>query len=140
MRLALLCVLCASVAFAAAPAAAASSTCDATTLSNARAAAAGTCDCATATSHKDYVKCVLGALKTAVKAKTLTRVCAAAVRRCAVKSTCGASGLSTCCETTSKGTTRCSVKAVCKAPHGGTACAGTKSSCCDACTTSGCAR
>ena len=73
MRLALLCVLSASVAFAAGPAAAASSTCDATTLSDARAAAARTCDCGTATSHKDYVKCVVGTVRTAMKAKTLTR-------------------------------------------------------------------
>jgi len=65
-------------------------TCDATTLSDARAAAARTCDCGTATSHKDYVKCVVGTVRTAMKAKTLTRECAAAVRKCAVKSTCGA--------------------------------------------------
>ena len=142
MRLALLCVLSASVAFAAGPAAAASSTCDATTLSDARAAAARTCDCGTATSHKDYVKCVVGTVRTAMKAKTLTRECAAAVRKCAVKSTCGATGAVSCCETTAKGTTKCSVKrdaTACKAPHGGTARVGTRPSCCDACSASGCA-
>ena len=143
MRVGLLCLLALSGGLAATSASAASSACDATTLSGARASVAGTCDCTTATSHKEYLRCVVGALKPAVKAKTLTRECAAAVRKCAVKSTCGVSGAETCCETSASGTTKCVVKhsaTACKAAHGGTACVGTHPSCCDACTTSGCAR
>jgi len=142
MRLVLVYVLSASFGLAAGEARAAA-TCDPTTVSDTRKSVAGTCDCATATSRKDYLKCVGGALKSAVRAKTLTHECAAAVRKCAAKSTCGNSSAVTCCETNAKGTTKCSIKhdaAACKGPHGGTACSGTKpGSCCDACTTSGCA-
>ena len=143
MRLALLSVLFGSLGLAAGHAwAAPAATCDPVTLGSARAAVKGTCDCATATSHKDYVKCVRGSVKDAVKAKTLSKECARAVHKCAAKSTCGASGFVTCCETSAKGTTRCSVKrdtTACKAPHGGSSCASTHPSCCDACGTSGCA-
>jgi len=141
MRLALLPVFLGSVGLAAGHAWAASPpTCDSTTLERTRASVADTCNCATATSHKDYVKCVRDAIKGSVKAKTLTKDCARAVHVCVAKSTCGTSDV-TCCETSAKGTTRCSIKkdsTACKPRHGGSACVGTHTSCCDACGTSGC--
>ena len=144
MRLALASVLFGSLGLAAGHARAAfAATCDAATLASARAAVVGKCDCTTATNHKDYVRCVLGALKDPVKKKTLSKECARAVHKCAAKSTCGTSGFVTCCETSAKGTTKCSVKrdaTACKPPHGGSSCVGSHPSCCDACATSGCAR
>ena len=142
MRLTLVFVLFGSLGLPAGRAWAAAATCDPATLATARAAITG-CNCATATSHKDYVKCVGDAVKTVVKAKTLSKECGRAVHKCAAKSTCGASGAVACCETNAKGTTKCSIKrdsTACKAPHGGSFCLSTThSSCCDACGTSGCA-
>jgi len=80
MRFALPSILFGSLGLAAGHAwAASAATCDPATLGSTRAAVKGTCDCATATSHREYVKCVLGAVKGAVKAKTLSKECARAV-------------------------------------------------------------
>src|SRR2546422_221844 len=95
---------------------------------------------APARSHKDYVKCVLGAVKDAVKAKTLSKECARAVHKCAAKSTCGTSGYVLRDER--QGHDQLQLKrdaTACKAPHGGSSCVSSHPSCCDACGTSGCA-
>src|SRR5262245_9696923 len=65
------------------------------------------------------------------------------VKKCATRSTCGRPpGWVTCCRTTATGRTTCKVKsspAKCTAPSGGQSCSSGYPSCCDACTTSGCA-
>ena len=72
----------------------------------------------------------------------VNKSCKGAITRCAARSTCGKPGFVTCCRTNSKGVTKCSTKSSgdsCKPPKGGSACASVHSSCCDACTASGCA-
>jgi hypothetical protein len=68
--------------------------------------------------------------------------CRGAVVKCAAKSTCGKPNFVTCCRTNAKGVTKCSTKSSansCEPQKGGSACVGTFSSCCDACTATGCA-
>ena len=71
----------------------------------ARQQANSTCNCATATNHGAYVKCVAGVAKTLSSGTnpSLPKTCKGAVKKCAAKSTCGATGFSTCCETTASG-------------------------------------
>jgi hypothetical protein len=135
------CALVAPVMLAAAAVSARAACSDPAAVAATRAAAEATCPCASATNHGQYVKCVAGVAKAAVAAQTLPANCKGAVVKCAARSTCGKAGFVTCCRT--KGTvTKCSTKsgaAACKAPKGGTACVGVHPSCCDACTTTGCA-
>src|SRR5690348_17067803 len=111
---------------------------DRSDIANARTAVAANCDCAGAVSHGAYVSC-------AAQQANLTLVnkgCTGAVKRCASRSTCGKrAGAVTCCFTKPTGT-RCKIKrdaAHCQAPPGATACVGSHTSCCDACTSTGCA-
>lgn len=111
---------------------------DAADVANARAAVAANCDCAGATKHGSYVSCAA----TQAKATLVNPSCKGAVVKCAAHSVCGKSGFVTCCQTNAKGVTKCKTKssaAACKVPKGGAACVGLHSSCCDACTASGCA-
>ncbi len=111
---------------------------DAADIANARAAVAANCNCAGATNHGSYVKCAADQARTTL----VNQSCRGAVVKCAARSTCGKPNFVTCCRTSAKGVTKCSTKssaARCTAPKGGSACAGLKSSCCDACTSSGCA-
>ena len=111
---------------------------DAADIAAARAAVALNCDCAGAANHGQYVKCAGEQARTTLVNKS----CRGAVVKCAAKSTCGKPNFVTCCRTNSKGVTKCSTKSSgnsCKPQKGGTACVGTFSSCCDACTASGCA-
>src|SRR5262245_47906832 len=113
-------------------------TADAADIAAAQAAAA-TCDCGGFPNHGQYVKCVAQAVNAAALEN---RSCGGAVKECAARSTCGKPGFVTCCRTKATGETKCSTKSSadnCKAPKGGSACVGTKASCCDACTDSGCA-
>lgn len=111
---------------------------DMSDVANARVAVAAACDCASATSHGAYVKCAA----TTANATLVNKSCASAIKKCAGKSTCGKPTAVTCCRTNSKGKTSCSIKSTavkCTAPKGGSACVGSFQSCCDACTTTGCA-
>jgi hypothetical protein len=111
---------------------------DAGDIATARAAVATNCDCAGAVNHGQYVKCATEQAKMTL----VNQSCKGAVVKCAARSTCGKPGFVTCCRTTSKGTTKCSTKSRadrCSPPKGGSACVGVHASCCDACTTSGCA-
>jgi hypothetical protein len=111
---------------------------DAADVAAARAAVALNCDCAGAENHGQYVRCATEQARATLENPS----CRGAVTKCAAKSTCGKPGFVTCCRTNSKGTTKCSTKSSadrCKAPKGGSACVSTFASCCDACTTGGCA-
>jgi hypothetical protein len=116
---------------------------DAATITAARAFVAANCDCATAPNHGTYVKCSAQNLKTFFAANpTANKTCKGQIQKCAAKSNCGKPGFVTCCKTNAKGKTTCSVPkdaAHCKAPRNGSACVSSFASCCDACTTSGCA-
>lgn len=117
---------------------------DAEAVAAARAEIDATCDCAGSASHGAYVSCAAGIANARAKAEpsTLPTYCKGAVKRCAARSTCGKPGFVTCCRTSASGTTKCSTKRDsdhCIAPAGGSACSGAFSSCCDACTESGCA-
>jgi len=119
---------------------------DAEAVAAARDQVATDCDCAGAVSHGAYVSCAAGVANARAKAdpQLLPTYCKGAVKRCAARSTCGKPGFVTCCRTSSAGTTKCSTKrdsAHCIAPAGGDACTGDPafSSCCDACTGTGCA-
>jgi len=110
---------------------------DQTDVANARAAVAANCDCAGAASHGAYVRCAAQQ----ANATLVNKSCAGAVKKCAAKSTCGRLDAVTCCVTKTGGT-KCRIKrdpAHCTASNGSTACMGTYTSCCDACTSSGCA-
>jgi hypothetical protein len=111
---------------------------DAADIAAAKAAAA-TCECAAFDNHGQYVSCVAQAVN---GAGLENRSCGGPVKSCAARSICGKSGFVTCCRTKANGVTKCSTKSSgdrCNPPKGGTACVGTKASCCDACTESGCA-
>jgi hypothetical protein len=111
---------------------------DAADVAAARAAVAANCDCATAANHGSYVSCASAQAKSVLVNKS----CRGSVVKCAARSTCGKPGFVTCCRTSSKGKTTCSTKrsaSSCSAPKGGSACVGVHASCCDACTTDGCA-
>jgi hypothetical protein len=115
---------------------------DAAAVAAARAEVDATCNCATAPNHGTYVKCAKDIAKARADAMTLPKNCKGAVIKCAAKSTCGKPGFVTCCRTNAAGNTKCSTKpnaGKCTAPNGGSACVGIFSSCCDACTETGCA-
>src|SRR5262245_14021633 len=119
---------------------------DTEAVAAARAQVAPDCDCAGAASHGAYVSCAAHVANDRANAdpSLLPRYCKGAVKRCAARSTCGKPGFVTCCRTSSAGMTKCSTKSdasLCIAPAGGSACVGDPSfsSCCDACTGSGCA-
>ena len=140
MRLAMTAGLCLSVALASVSVGLAK--CDPTTdpdradIANARAAVAANCDCDHPTSHGAYVSCAAQQ----ANATLVNQSCARAVKKCAAKSTCGKPGSVTCCVTKTGGT-KCKIKrdaAHCSASNGSTACAGSYTSCCDACTSTGC--
>jgi hypothetical protein len=115
---------------------------DAQQVADARQQVADDCECATAETHGAYVSCAAGVVNARVLAGSLRPQCKGSVRRCAARSTCGKPGFVACCRTRADGVTKCSTKRDglhCVPPEGGSACVGTQSSCCDACTTSGCA-
>lgn len=115
---------------------------DATKIAAARAQIAADCACDGFPNHGQYVKCARGVANDRAAADLLPNSCKGAVVSCAARSTCGKPGFVTCCRTDAKGRTKCSTKhdaAKCTAPKGGSACVGQFASCCDACTTSGCA-
>jgi hypothetical protein len=115
---------------------------DAAAIAAARAAVAAACDCASASSHHSYVVCSSSVLNGRIQNGQLNRRCKAQVQRCALRSVCGRPGAVSCCTTTATGRTRCRIKrsaSYCTAPRGGAACVGNRISCCDACTTTGCA-
>jgi hypothetical protein len=114
---------------------------DPTAVATIRGQIAEQCSCSEAATHAAYVSCAQTIVRNAVADKTLPQGCSANVLRCVRTSTCGRPGAVTCCTTTSRGVTRCSVKSrasLCIAPSNGRACVGVLSSCCDACTASGC--
>ena len=104
----------------------------------ARAAVDLHCNCAGVANHGKFVSCAADEAS-----KTLTnKSCHGVVVKCAARSTCGKPGFVTCCRTKASGVTSCSTKSnsdKCTPPKGGTACVGSFPSCCDACTSSGCA-
>lgn len=111
---------------------------DAVDVAAARAAVALNCDCTGSANHGAYVSCASQQAQLVLVNKS----CKGAVVKCAAKSTCGKAGFVTCCRTKSNGSTKCSTKSgatKCVAPKGGSACVGSHPSCCDACTSGGCA-
>jgi hypothetical protein len=115
---------------------------DAAQVAATRAVIAADCPCGGFTNHGQYVKCARGVANDRADANLLPKSCKGSVVSCAAHSTCSKPGFVTCCRTDAKGKTKCSTKngaAHCTAPRNGSACVGTQSSCCDACTASGCA-
>jgi hypothetical protein len=115
---------------------------DAAAVAAARAQVDTDCPCGTFTNHGQYVKCAKTVAIDRANANTLPKQCKGSVIKCAAKSTCGKPGFVTCCRTNAAGKTTCSTKpdaSKCKAPNNGSACVSTFSSCCDACTATGCA-
>ena len=116
---------------------------DAAAISAVRASMEERCPCAAATDRGAYTRCAKRVVEEAVTANQLPAYCAATVKRCATKSTCGRDpGAVTCCRTTSSGRTKCRIKssaAKCRAPASGSVCVGAFRSCCDACGSTGCA-
>jgi hypothetical protein len=111
-------------------------------VADARDAIELACPCAGAASHRSYVACATGVIAARLGDHSLPIGCGSTVRRCVTRSTCGRAGAATCCRTTATGVTRCRTTrdpARCAPPVGGSACVGSATSCCDACTTSGCA-
>jgi hypothetical protein len=100
------------------------------------------CPCAGG-SRSAFLRCAKGEIEQAVAHGPLPAYCASTVKRCVTRSTCGRPpGWVTCCRTNATGRTTCSVKssaAKCAAPSSGSTCTTGFSSCCDACTASGCA-
>lgn len=115
---------------------------DLSALAAARAAVAAQCPCDAAPSHTQYTQCARQVVNLAIATGALPRSCSAQVKKCAMKSICGQPGAATCCRTSKRGKTTCSIKrsaSKCVAPRGGSVCVGQFMSCCDACTTGGCA-
>jgi hypothetical protein len=106
-----------------------------------RAQIAAACPCAAAASHRAYVQCAAGVIRTALGAGTLLRSCKGVVKRCAAGSTCGRPGLVACCRVTASGARKCGVKrrGACRAPRGGRLCPETPSTCCEICGAPRCA-
>ena len=107
-------------------------------IAAARAAVKLNCPCDGFKNHGQYVKCATGQ----AKGTLVNQSCTGAVVKCAARSTCGKPGFLACCRTSAKGVTKCSTKSSadrCKPQKGGSACVGSFSSCCDACTATGCA-
>ncbi len=110
---------------------------DAQGLAEAHTQVEAECSCASAANHHRYVACAVGVARRRVASGLLSKSCTRSVKRCAAKSVCGKRGAVTCC-LTRKGSTRCKIKkkaATCLAKGG---CVGLFSSCCDACTATGC--
>jgi len=121
---------------------------DAQAVADARDAIDSTCTCSTedppAVNHGQYVSCAVGVVNQRAGDNLLPTYCKGAVKRCAARSTCGKPGFVACCRTSSSGKTKCSTKrdgTLCIEPAGGNACVADSAftSCCDACTESGCA-
>ena len=115
---------------------------DAAAVAAARIDVASQCACDAFSRHSDYMRCSSTVLAARVHSGTLSSLCKRFVQRCAVRSICGRPSYVSCCLTSLKGSTTCRIRrnaSRCLAPRGGSACVGTASSCCDACTTSGCA-
>lgn len=116
---------------------------DPTAVAAARAAVDAECPCDSFTNHGQYQRCARQVVNALAKAGELPNNCRSEVTRCASRSTCGRpEGFVTCCVTNRNGTTRCTIRrnaGACRAPSGGSACVGLFSSCCDACTSDGCA-
>src|SRR5262249_6005819 len=96
---------------------------------------AANCICLDSVRHGAYVSCAVQE----ANATLVNKSCAGVVKRCASRSTCGKPGAVTCCVTKPNGT-KCKIKrdaAHCPATAG--ACVGGYASCCDACTSTGCA-
>jgi hypothetical protein len=115
---------------------------DAAAVAAARAQVEADCPCGGFPNHGQYVRCAAGVAKARADADLLPKSCKGAVVKCAAKSTCGKPGFVTCCRTSASGVTKCSTKkdaSKCTAPKNGSACVSSFSSCCDACTETGCA-
>jgi hypothetical protein len=110
---------------------------DATALADARAAVEASCQCGAGQTHGAYVSCATRVARERVAAGQLPRRCRGKVTACAARSTCGKSASVTCCLTRGR-RTRCKVLSPARCAELG-GCAKTQASCCDACTTSGCA-
>jgi hypothetical protein len=112
---------------------------DPAALAAARAAVAAACPCNGFATHAQYQRCV----RAAVRTLDLPNSCRAEATNCAAhRSTCGRPNAVACCITGANGRTRCSIKqdaGRCFAPRNGSACVSQFSSCCDACTATGCA-
>ncbi len=114
---------------------------DAQAVADARAGVRASCDCNVPT-HGEYVSCAAAIADAHAMAGLLPMNCKGNVKKCAARSTCGKPGFVTCCRTTASGRTKCGTKSnsdKCTAPSGGTACVGQFTSCCDACSGTGCA-
>lgn len=115
---------------------------DAAAMAAARAEIQSTCGCPkTSGSRSGYLACARNVIGTRVASGTLPASCRASVTKCVNKSSCGRPNAASCCRTSRTGKTTCSIvsdASRCKAPSGGTACVGQYSSCCDACTATGC--
>jgi len=114
---------------------------DPTAVATVRGQIAEQCSCAEAATHAAYVSCAQTVVRNAVADHDIPQGCSASVLGCVRQSTCGRPAAVTCCTTNARGVTKCSVKSKassCRAPSNGQACVGVVSSCCDACTASGC--
>ena len=99
----------------------------------ARAAAEAQCDCGAAQTHGAYLRCVSQTVKSLATGR-LSRGGMHEAMECAARSTCGRTGMATCCKTNRHGRMRCGVvhAGKCAAPAGGSACVSSFSSACDA--------
>src|SRR5437867_2680243 len=108
---------------------------DRSAIAAARGAVDATCHCDTpGQTHGQYVRCAVGVINGLPGG--LRRECKRAVKRCYARSTCGKTGVVTCCRRSSRGKQSCSIEescGACKPPRGGEACCGGLPSCCDAC-------
>ena len=111
---------------------------DAQAVADARAQVDTDCNCAGAPNHGTYVSCAAGVAQQRADNNLLRQQCKSAVKKCAARSTCGKPGFVTCC-VPKNGETKCKIKrdaAHCTDAGG---CVGNHTSCCDACTPTGCA-
>ena len=100
-----------------------------------RSLVAAACDCTAASNHHQYVRCAKEVIRGAIKLGNLPAACRNTVRRCEVRTTCGISNATICCNQTPRG----SVKALLtrhEAKCQQTPCTGA-SSLADACTAQG---
>ena len=99
----------------------------------ARAAAEAQCDCGAAQTHGAYLRCVSQTVKSLATGR-LSKGGMHEAMECAARSTCGRTGMATCCKTNRHGRMRCGVvhAGKCAAPPGGSACVSSFSSACDA--------
>src|SRR5262249_15515580 len=94
------------------------------------------CDCARALTHGTYVRCAARVVKQRVAAHTLSPSCVADVRRCGSRSPCGRPGRVACCISHGGAPARCTIRKPSSCTEG---CAASATSCCDACSGTGCA-